>query len=205
LIPPLQRSLSSVVWEWSILGIFSGRFQPLYQPGTLLFIALFLGALAKRASLADLGAALGQSLRQVVPVTIALVAMLGVSKVMGYAGMIDSLAAAAAALAGGAWPLVTPFVGMLGTFMTGSATASNILFTELQVTTAMDLGLTREPLLGAHGFGAGAGNGIALQNIIAGGATVGLSGQEGLVLRRTLPVILLYTALGGLIAFLLVR
>ena len=61
------------------------------------------------------------------------------------------------------------------------------------------------PILGAQGFGAGVGNMIALHNIIAGGATVGLEGQEGQVLRRTLPVCLLYTLLGGLLALLLVR
>jgi len=205
LIPPVREVLSRVVWEWSLFDIFGASFQPLYQPGTLLFAALVLGALVKGARLADVGAAVGQSLRQVAPVSVALVAMLGVSQVMDYARMIDSLATAAAALAGGSWPLVAPFVGVLGTFMTGSATASNILFTELQETTAQSLGLPREVVLGVHGFGSGAGNAIALQNIIAGGATVGLSGQEGQVLRRTLPVCLLYTALGGVIAFWLVE
>jgi lactate permease len=82
--------------------------------------------------------------------------------------------------------------------MTGSATASNILFTELQETTAQYLELPLKPILGVHGFGAGIGITIALQNIIAGGITVGLAGQEGQVLRRTLPICLLYAALGGL-------
>ena len=205
LIPPVQRTLAGIVWEWSLFGVFSSRFAPLYQPGTLLFVALVLGALVKRASMAHLRAAFGQSLKQVAPVAVALVAMLALSNIMNYARMIDSLAAAAVASAGGAWPFIAPFVGVLGTFMTGSATASNILFTELQETTAQALGLPLLPLLGAGGFGAGVGNAIALQNIIAGGATVGLSGQEGQVLRWTLPVCLLYTALGGGMALLLVR
>ena len=89
---------------------------------------------------------------------------------------------------------------MLGAFITGSATSSNILFTELQEATAETIGLPREPILGAQAFGAGVGNTIALHNIIAGGATVGLAGQEGAVLRRTLPVCLAYSFLGGLIA-----
>jgi lactate permease len=202
LIPPLQQALSGVVWEWSLFGIFGGTFQPLYQPGTLLFIALFLGAIAQRARWVDLQAALVQTFKQVVPVTLALVAMLGLSRVMVYAGMIDSLAVAAAALAGSSWPVIAPFVGVLGTFITGSATASNILFTDFQQATAQSLGLSELTIVSVQGFGAGVGNAVAPHNIIAGGATVGLSGQEGAVLRRTLPAALIYTALGGLTALL---
>ena len=134
-----------------------------------------------------------------------LVAMLGLAKIMDHAGMVDHLAAAAAATAGAAWPTISPFVGVLGSFITGSATSSNILFTELQEATAETIGLPRVPILGAQGFGAGVGNMIALHNIIAGGATVGLEGKEWQVLRRTLPICLLYTLLGGLLALLLVR
>ena len=71
--------------------------------------------------------------------------------------------------------------------------------------TAETVGLPRGPVLGAQGFGAGVGNMIALHNIIAGGATVGLAGQEGAVLRRTLPICLAYTFLGGVIALVIVR
>jgi len=60
------------------------------------------------------------------------------------------------------------------------------------------------PLVGAQCFGAAVGNIICPHNIIAGGATVGLSGMEGEVLKRTLWVGLFYAALGGLLAFLFV-
>jgi lactate permease len=205
LVPPLQEALSSVVWQATFFGKFDVRFQPLYQPGTLLFLALFLGAWVQRATWTQFSDSLGATLRQVAPVTVALVGMLGLAKIMDHSGMVDHLAIAASTSAGAAWPIISPFVGALGSFITGSATSSNILFTELQEATAEAIGLPRAPILGAQGFGAGAGNMIALHNIIAGGATVGLQGQEGQVLRRTLPVCLLYTLLGGLLAFFLVR
>ena len=204
LIPPAQDALSSVVWQTKFFGKFDVRFQPLYQPGTMLFLALFLGAWVQRATLSQLSESFLATLRQVAPVTLALVGMLGLAKIMDHAGMVAHLASAAATSAGAAWPVISPFVGVLGTFITGSATSSNILFTELQEATAATIGLPRDPILGAQGFGAGVGNMIALHNIIAGGATVGLEGQEGQVLRRTLPVCLLYTLLGGLLAYLLV-
>ena len=205
LIPPLQDALSSIVWQTKFFGKFDVRFQPLYQPGTLLFVALILGAWVQRATLAQLSESLVATLRQVAPVTLSLVGMLGLAKTMDHAGMVDHLANAAATSAGAAWPVISPFVGVLGSFITGSATSSNILFTELQEATAEAIGLPLVSILGAQGFGAGVGNMIALHNIIAGGATVGLAGQEGHVLRRMLPVCLLYTVLGGLLAALLVR
>jgi lactate permease len=136
------------------------------------------------------------------PVTVALVAMLGLSRLMVYAGMVDALASAAALAAGAAWPLFAPFVGLLGTFVTGSATASNILFTDFQLATAERLELSVLALLGAQGFGAAVGNIVCPHNIIAAGATVNLTGKEGEVLRRTLGVALLYALLGGVLALL---
>ena len=96
--------------------------------------------------------------------------------------------------------LFAPLVGMLGTFVTGSATASNILFTDFQYAAAGALGLPALPLLGAQGFGAAVGNLICPHNIIAAGATVALVGKEGEVLGRALWVALLYAALGGVLA-----
>lgn len=117
--------------------------------------------------------------------------------------MIEILAESAARLAGGAWPVLTPFAGVMGTFVTGSATSSNILFTDFQQATAMQTEVPVLRALGAQGFGAAAGNMIAPMNVLAGAATVGLVGREGEVLRRTLPVCLIYTLMGGALAWLL--
>lgn len=131
---------------------------------------------------------------------VAVVAMLGLSRLMVHAGMIEELALLAATTAGAAWPLFAPFVGVLGTFVTGSATASNVLFSDFQLATARTLGLDPLPLLGAQGFGAAVGNIICPHNIVAAAATVQLSGQEGAVLRRTIGVALGYALLGGVLA-----
>jgi lactate permease len=116
---------------------------------------------------------------------------------MVHSGMIAALAQAAAALAGNGWPVFAAATGALGTFVTGSATASNILLTDFQLATAAALSLPVLPLLAAQGFGAAIGNIICPHNIVAGGATVGLAGREGEVLRRTLPAAALVVALGG--------
>lgn len=204
LIPPLRQALTDVVWEWSLFGVFRGSILPLYQSGTMLFAAFLLGALWQRPPWAMVRASFTTTIRGLGGVTVALLTMLSLSRLMVHAGLTGTLAVAAAATAGGLWPLFSPFVGVLGTFITGSATASNILFAEFQLATATDLGLPLLRLLGTQGFGAAVGNIICPHNIIAGGATVGLAGREGDVLRRTLWPCLLYAGLGGIMALLLV-
>ncbi len=204
LVGPVEVALRSVVVEWSMLGAFRGSVQPLFHPGTALLVGFMAGALLQRASARDVSIAMSAAARQLVVVTIALVAMLGLARTMVHAGMIDVLASAAAAIAGSAWPALVPAVGALGTFVTGSATASNILLTDLQLATAGRLELSALPMLGGQGFGAAAGNIVCPHNVIAGGATVGLVGREGEVIRRTLLPCLIYVALGGLLLLILV-
>lgn len=203
LVAPLREALqgAEVGWEWR--GTFRGAFQPLYHPGTMLLLSFAAAALWQRAPAPAVRGAMGAAARQLGGVALALVAMLALSRVLVHAGMIDALASAAAAGLGGAWPLAAPFIGVLGTFVTGSATASNILFTDFQRATALDAGLPVLLVVAAQGFGAAVGNIICPHNIIAGGATVGLSGEVGPVLRRTLGACLLYAALGGALALAL--
>lgn len=195
LVGPLQHALEGWTLAWSMDGGFSGSFAPLYHPGTLLFAGLGLGALATGRA-AALPAALGGALTRAVPVALALLAMLALSRVMVHGGLIDALAEAAATT-GAIWPLLAPLIGVLGTFVTGSATASNILFTEFQTGVAAQLALPPVAMAAAQGFGSAVGNIVAPHNIIAGSATVGLVGREGEVLSKTLLICAAAALAGG--------
>jgi lactate permease len=202
LVPPVRDALFGVELSWQVFGQFTGSVRPLYHPGVLLPLAFAVGAVVQRVSWADLRAAVGTTNRRLAPVAVALVAMVLIARTMSQAGMTEQIALAAAG-AGAAWPLLAPSVGGLGTFVTGSATASNLLFTEFQESTARAVELPVLPLLGAQGFGAAIGNVVCPHNIVAAAATVGLSGREGLVLRRTLPVAAVALTLGGVLAWFL--
>jgi lactate permease len=203
LVPPVQDAARSVVWEWELFGHFTESIEPLYHPGLLLALAYVAGALWQRASLDDVAAAFRRATLQVVPVFAALFAMVTVAFTMSESGMTTQLAVAAAG-AGALWPVLSPFVGALGTFMTGSATASNILFTEFQDQTALAADLDPVPLLGAQGAGAAIGNIVCPHNVVAAAATVGLGGREGEVLTRALPVAGICLVLIGAMAWLIV-
>jgi lactate permease len=204
LVPAVADPLNEVVLQWQLDGPFAGSMTPLTHPGTLLVVAFLLGALVQRVPAATVTGAIATTLRQLVPVTIALVAMLLLARLMVRSGMTEALAEAAADSTAAAWPVLAPFVGVLGTFVTGSATASNVLFTDLQVATAEKLGYSTLTLLGAQNVGAAVGNPIAPHNIVAGGATVGLVGAEAPVMRGTILTVVGYALLGGLVALLLV-
>ncbi|MEM1315251.1 MAG: L-lactate permease [Pseudomonadota bacterium] len=185
LIPPLREALSEVTLDWRLYGAFSASVAPLMHPGTALAVCLALTAAAS-GRLDELWTALGAALRRLAPVALALAVMLLLSRLMVHAGMIDALAEAAAG-AGAAWPLLAPAIGALGTFVTGSATASSVLFVEFQTSTAEALGLSPTLMAAAQGVGGAVGNVVAPHNIIAGCATVGLVRREGEILRRTAP------------------
>jgi lactate permease len=203
LVAPIEDRLRSVTVEWELFGTFSGSVQPLYHPGILLTIAFLVGAAVQGARAPQVTGAFVAATRQLATVTVALVSMVTIARLMSQSGMTADLAEAAARTGAG-WPFIAPVVGALGTFVTGSATASNVLFTELQVDTAAARGFDVTRMLGAQGFGAAAGNAIAPHNIVAAAATVGLAGRESEILRRTLPVTVGYLALGGVLAFALV-
>jgi lactate permease len=206
LVPPLQTALSEIRVGWSLFEDgFSGSFQPLYHPGTMLFLGLVIGGLVRGDRPGTFAATAKVALSRLPAVAVALIAMLTIARLMVHAGLIEALAEAAAATAGPAWPLLAPLTGAVGTFVTGSATASNILLTDFQLATAGALGLPALWLVAAQGFGAAVGNIICPHNIVAGNATVGLAGKEGPVLRQMLGPALVYAGLGGVLVASIVQ
>jgi len=200
--PGLREQLRSVEIAWSLSGTFRGSMQPLYHAGSILLLGFLIGGAAQGRGLTDLREASRAALRRLIPVTFALVAMLALARLMLHARMIHELAETARE-AGAAWPLLAPVVGVLGTFVTGSATASNILFTEFQAAAAGALALPLTTMVAAQGFGAAVGNIVCPHNVIAGAATVGLNGQEGAILSRTVLACAAYTLAGGLFVLVL--
>jgi lactate permease len=198
LVPQIRDALRLVVLEWTLPGPFGGRIEPFYHPGTMLFAGFLFGGLLQGRALGELAGAVAAAVRRLIPVAIALFAMLAIARLMVHAGMTEALAVAATRT-GWAWPLLAPAIGAIGAFITGSTTASNILLTDLQLAAAAELGLPLLPMIAAQGFGAAVGNSVALHNIITGAATVGLQGREGDILRKTGPVCLVYLAGGGVL------
>jgi len=108
---------------------------------------------------------------------------------------------AAVAQAGSVFPIVSSYLGWLACFLTGSDTAANVLFGNLQVAAAHQLDLNPILLAATNSSGAVAGKMISPQNIAIGVSTVGLIGQEGGIMRSTFWHSVMLAAMIGMIAY----
>lgn len=102
------------------------------------------------------------------------------------------------------YPMFAATVGALGAFIAGSNTLSNLMLSDFQFNTAQLLGVSTAMLVSAQAVGAAAGNMIAIHNIVAASATVGLMGREGTILRMTIIPTLYYLAFAGVITLIAV-
>jgi lactate permease len=141
---------------------------------------------------------LSKSVKSGVPTSLGIVSMVCFALIMDHCGMIYLLADGVSRLFGSVYPLISPWIGLLGAFMTGSNTNSNVVFGVLQQQTAELAGLGTALILAAQTTGGALGSMIAPAKIIVGCSTVGLAGKEGLVLRVTIQYGILITALIGL-------
>jgi lactate permease len=133
-----------------------------------------------------------------VPTSLGIVTMVGMALLMDHAGMIFSIADGISRAFGDVYPFFASWVGLLGAFMTGSNTNSNVLFGGLQKQVAELAGISAVVILAAQTTGGALGSMIAPAKIIVGCSTVGLSGQEGPVLKVTLKYGLVVTTLIGI-------
>ncbi|MBN1594506.1 L-lactate permease [candidate division FCPU426 bacterium] len=214
-IEPLGLEACLKAWSISWTDIFqtsaSRSIAPLYNPGLFPFLPIaLLIPWMHNVKAGEVFAAWGDALRMIRPAGVALFFTLVMVYVMIYSGgpdgresMLLVLARAAAAGLGGVWHLVAVQVGILGSFISGSNTVSNILFGAFQLQTARQIGLAVQPILALQAVGGAAGNMICVHNVVAVLATVGLAGKEGLVIRKNLPIALGYGLLAGLIGWLL--
>lgn len=142
-----------------------------------------------------------KSLKNTAPSAVAVIAFLVMSRIMGGSGQTVVLARGIAAVMGQYYALFAAVVGTLGSFMTSSNMASNVLFGDFQLTTAKLLGFDAAPILGAQTAGGAIGNTICPGNIILGTTTAGILGKEGLALRKILPLTLTAAVIVGIVLF----
>lgn len=108
--------------------------------------------------------------------------MLALAYTSRFAGM-DSTLGLAFASTGRFFPFFSPLLGWLGVALTGSDTASNVLFGNLQQITAHQVGISPVLAAAANSTGGVMGKMIDAQSIVVAGVATGQHGQEGRILR----------------------
>jgi lactate permease len=212
---PLGNWIKSVlVIEYSELfgtGI-SNTFNILYIPGIVPFVLVALLCIpVYRMSRKQVGLAWGETFKRIKNPTIALLFAVPMVRVMMQSGAGTELNSMPLVMAEGvtkvfqgAWPLVDSFIGALGSFMAGSNTVSNMLFSVFQYSVAEQLEISKIIIVALTNIGGAIGNMICVHNVIAACATVGLAGVEGILIKRNLIPMTIYGIAVGIIGLILV-
>jgi len=212
---PFGSALKSAAFNYSDIfnTTVSGSADPLYNPGIIPFILIAILCIPIfNMSKRQVGAAWGEALKRIRNPLIALLFAVPMVRIMMQSGNnpenIDGMpivmANAMAGIFQGAWPLISPFIGALGSFMSGSNTVSNMLFSLFQFSIAEQLDISTILVVSLQNVGGAMGNMICVHNIIAACATVGLVGMEGWLIKRNLIPMTLVGLIAGIICLMLV-
>jgi lactate permease len=219
-VDPVQAFLTSelltIAWAdvpltgESILGTgLSGDFQILYLPGAVFIVVHLLTIPLHGMNRGEIVGAWSETIEKVTPAVIALLFAVATVQIMLQSGeatgsdsMLIVLSDAMAGATGAVYPLLAAYVGAFGAFLAGSNTVSDILFGTFQYGVAGNIGVPRTLLLGAQAVGGAIGNLIAIHNVVAALAVVGLVGEEGRVIRLELIPLVYYATATGLLTLL---
>lgn len=202
----ISLSFSNILGEAGI----SASIQPFYLPGGILVAVVLMTVVLHRISLKSMATALGESSRTllgagfVLMFTIPMVRILINSGVNGadLSSMPVAMASFVADTFGSVYTVFSPAIGALGAFIAGSNTVSNMMLSQFQFGVAEALGTSGAMMVAMQAVGAAAGNMIAIHNVVAASATVGLLGREGATLRMTIIPTLYYVLSAGILGTL---
>ena len=205
LFPSINKSLA---YFSSKIIIYTGEhakaasFSWLNTPGMIIIISTFIAGKMQGVSVSKIVSVFVNTVRQLTKSIITVLSIVAISKIMGYSGMINDIAVVLVQVTGSYYPIISPALGALGTFVTGSDTSANILFGALQSEVASSIGIDPYWLAAANTSGATAGKMISPQSIAIATSATGLIGQEGKIFGSTLKFCLAYVAVLGVLVYL---
>ncbi|CAH6853629.1 L-lactate permease [Vibrio chagasii] len=208
LLKSVSLSFSNILGETGV----STAIQPLYLPGGILVFVALVAVLIQGRSAAPLAKAFGESSKTLIGAGFVLVFTIPMVRIFinsgvnaaDLASMPVTTAKFAADLVGSAFPALSATVGALGAFIAGSNTVSNMMFSQFQFEVAQTLTISSAVVVALQAVGAAAGNMIAIHNVVAASATVGLLGREGATLRKTVIPTFYYLVMTGIIGLVVI-
>jgi lactate permease len=169
--------------------------------GTSIFLAALVAGLFMGYSLPKMLLKYWETIKLVKFSLLTIAAMLALGYVTRYSGT-DATMGLAFAFTGAFYPFFGTMLGWLGVALTGSDTASNVLFGGLQRITAEQLNLSPELMAAANSSGGVMGKMIDAQSIVVASTATRWYGHEGDILRYVFWHSLVLAALVGLVVTL---
>ena len=181
-VPFIHNNIISSVSGKEIAAVF--KLDLVGSIGTAILVAALISKFIIKISWKDAGATFVQTFNEVKIALLTIAFVVGFAYVMNASGMSNTLGYALAAT-GAAFKVLSPALGWIGVFITGSDTSANLLFAKLQQVTASQVGM--DPLLAvaANASGGVVGKMISPQSIAVAAAAVGLVGKEPDLLKFT--------------------
>lgn len=181
----------------------------LFNPGFSFLIAglvtvLFWGSSKHRTPLQAIKTAISKSIGPFLVIAfISIVVQLMINSGQNLSGLSSSIALIAQQFETALLPFWTPFIGAFGSFITGSATISNIMFGNFLDIASKATGMDTAKILALALVGGAAGNMTALADILAVETVVGLKNQERAILRGVIIPCLIYLVIAGIVGLLI--
>ena len=169
--------------------------------GTGMLIAAIISGLLMGVGPARLIAEYGRTIRLCAISLITISAMLAIGTLTRLGG-IDATLGLAFAATGVLYPFFGTLLGWLGVALTGSDTASNILFGNLQKITSQQLGLSPVLMAAANSSGGVMGKMIDAQSIVVASTATNWYGHEGTILRFVFKHSIALACLVGILVML---
>ena len=197
--PGLDKAISITLYDnkpYAAVWVF----QPL-ATGTGILVAAVIAALVFGLGLDGFLTSLARTARQIWLAVVTVCFIVGLAFLMNYSGLAYTLGKGVASV-GAAFVILSPFLGWVAVFLSGSDTSGNALFGNLQVVAAKQLGFNPVLFAAANSSGGVMGKMISPQNIATGVSVTELKGREGEVLARTFPHSVILTLIFGLLVAL---
>lgn len=208
----IGAALKALKFSWAdIFGTgITAASTPLYLPGAIMIAVVIITYFLHGMKADELKAAISESSKLILGAGFVLIFTVPMVRVyinsgvnaLGLSSMPVAMAEWVSANVGGVWPLFAATIGALGAFIAGSNTVSNLMFSLFQHGVAEKLLMSGTFIVALQAVGAAAGNMIAIHNVVAASATVGLLGQEGSTLRKTIIPTLYYVTVTGIIGLI---
>ncbi|MFT6810657.1 MAG: lactate permease [Saprospiraceae bacterium] len=212
---PIKSFLTSIKIQWpSILGTeINASSAPLYLPGMILVVVCAITFFLHKMTVPAFKSAFSESAKMLLGAGFVLLFTIPMVRIYINSGLNTSdlpsmpiaMAEMVAANVGQIYPFFAASIGALGAFIAGSNTVSNLMFSLFQFGVAERLLMSPTIIIALQAVGAAAGNMIAIHNVVAACATVGMLGQEGNILRKTVLPTLYYVIIVGIMGLLAIH
>ena len=216
IVPPINELLNNTMvtrFDMPVIGN-TFKFGWLSNAGLMIFLGAVIGGMIQGMRFGSLIKLLSQTTLNLQKTIVTICCLVAMAMLMNNTGMTNDIAKGLVLLTGAAFPFFAPLIGSIGTFVTGSATNANILFGKLQATAASDLGLVNQStffgvsgsetnwLAAANCAGSEGGKLLSPQSIAIATAACNMEGQDGDIMRKTMPFAIFWILMNGIMVFL---